>query len=193
MITYFPPPFIYKSSSKRHLENKDELVELILDDYEKNKSKEHLFDYNQNFLNSSQYEDIILKPAQELILNLYNPQNPYKLSKSKPKNIRLKDLWWVLYDNGDYAENHHHGLFGISGVYFLELSDTNTTNFVIQNPYPIANFRPENRQDDLAYRIFEATDVKEGDILLFPSSMQHYVNPVKTRKISIAFNLEILY
>jgi hypothetical protein len=192
MITYFPPPFIFKGHSKNHEQHKEQLVSLILSEFEKNQDNEYKFDYNDNFLNSEQYQDIVLEPTKELLKTLYDPSNFYTISKNKPKNIKLKDIWWVVYNSGTYAETHKHGFYGISGVYFLELNSTNTTNFIVDNPYPISDFKDIGKSGK-ENPLHTADYAQEGDVFLFPSAMHHYVNPVSERKLSIAFNLEILY
>ena len=91
-----------------------------------------------------------------------------------PKNIGfdnwVKTYWWMnFYEKGQYAARHHHNPELYSMIMIIKPSINNCLNFKIQD---------ENRlvQD------------KEGLSLIFPSTIEHWVDPVESDRISIAID-----
>lgn len=83
--------------------------------------------------------------------------------------------WWHQnYVEGGYHGPHDHKSHTISGIYILELEKENTTVFYSQN-------------DDREYS-FVLDDVKEGDLILFDSTVWHSVDPNDGKKIVLCFN-----
>jgi hypothetical protein len=84
------------------------------------------------------------------------------------------DFWYMQYEKGDYVKWHNHPLSTLSAVYFLDLKDN---------------------KDAVSFKTldgsFHIPNVKEGDILIFPSLMVHSTMCVSEEgKTSINFNLK---
>jgi hypothetical protein len=97
------------------------------------------------------------------------------------KNIksRVQDIWWNCYNHGDCVDFHSHGLpTSISGLYILESSEKNPTTFVSSNGF----YDNELHRTDYAV---------EGSILLFPSSLRHYVPMVQNERTTVSFNIKL--
>lgn len=195
MLKLLPAPFIYYGRALNHDKHKQSLINRILPEHNQHqKDTEYKWAPNTdsnvvtNFAKSSidffskqEYNDIIWYTVDKFFDEITN--TPLQPINRKPNDIIVESLWWNVYQPGDFVELHNHHPAGISGIYFLELSDNNTTMFTYDNHFPITDSLP------LWSVYHKADDVKEGDILLFPSRLNHYVSPVKTRKISISFNL----
>jgi ectoine hydroxylase-related dioxygenase (phytanoyl-CoA dioxygenase family) len=93
--------------------------------------------------------------------------------------INITEIWFQQYLNGsEHGWHCHSGNF--TNVYYLELPE-GTPKTQLVNPY--------NQKD-----IIEV-DVKEGDLLAFPSYVLHKApkNLSDKRKTIISYNIDIVY
>lgn len=98
-----------------------------------------------------------------------------------PKKSTVVDIWYNHYVAGQYQEVHSHtNRVDISGIYLLKLDELNKTVFY---SYPTTNTKLYNSTKHLV-------EAKEGDVILFPSYLSHYVQPCEKDRISIAFNIK---
>jgi hypothetical protein len=88
----------------------------------------------------------------------------------------INELWFQQYIKGNTHGWHSHGS-NFTGVYYVELPEDSPKTELVQ---PFTN------------RIFEA-DIKEGDILVFPSYIVHRAPAVEhdVRKTIISFNFNM--
>jgi uncharacterized protein (TIGR02466 family) len=108
---------------------------------------------------------------------------------------RLKLEGWVNV-NGQHAYNrmHTHARFDLSGVYFVKIPPTDSEDSgILQFLNP--SYR-SGRNTDLWEKLSpQAINVKptEGKMLVFPSSLPHWVLPNEEpeERISIAFNIRL--
>ena len=182
MLYFFESPFIFSQNIEKHNQIKSQLLPKILEKYNKNKNNEEYLwkknsetkmitsyhDTSIDLYDDFFYENVIFKPVNNLI-NQINLKVNSKCS--------LENIWWNVYQKNDYADVHNHGPEKLSGLYVLNLNEKNTTVFVTKN--------------DLCLQTHETDYVKEGDVLLFPSSLLHYVRPSKSRRVTISFNILI--
>lgn len=100
--------------------------------------------------------------------------------------------YWVqdYRDKGNYIQRHHHGLDGISGVYWI--MSENAHPLILHNPNPIADYVNFIDRDTTAFTEDKfAFHGKKGMLLLFPSYLQHEVEPSvenNTVRATMAFN-----
>jgi hypothetical protein len=95
-------------------------------------------------------------------------------------------LWTQRYKNGDSHPVHNHGIGFLSAVIYIEFDPSQHQTTTFCSPYPNSFY------GNLDYYIPE--DVCEGDIILFPSLLNHFVVPQKsdlTRTI-MSFNIPVL-
>jgi hypothetical protein len=99
----------------------------------------------------------------------------------QPTISTVHEIWYNQYDaTGDTGQEvHTHPESNYSGVYFLELSEPNATVFYSQVTAVNKTANPSK----------ETKFIEEGDILLFPSNLSHYVLPSKNQRTTIAFNI----
>jgi len=98
-----------------------------------------------------------------------------------PNQPAVSKIWYNYYDSSTttWQNIHIHPDAIYSGIYFLELTEPNTTMFFSQ-------LSAINKTSDSSKK----TDfIEEGDILLFPSTLLHYVLPARQQKITIAFDI----
>ena len=80
----------------------------------------------------------------------------------KEHNFRTEDCWGALYKKGHYIKTHHHWPSALSWTYYLKTSP-NTEPFVFVGQNEEKRIYPE-----------------EGDLIIFPSVMNHRVSVSQT-------------
>lgn len=125
------------------------------------------------------------KKALELKLSMYfnevyNPK--YEV------NLRITQSWVNYTKQGQYHHKHRHPNSFVSGVYYIETSDTDKIYFYNKEPANNIKMPPVmwNTWNSESWW-FEAT---KGDLFLFPSTLEHMVETVNAEntRISLSFN-----
>lgn len=93
--------------------------------------------------------------------------------------VKLNDVWFQQYFKGDTHGWHIHGST-FTGVYYLEFNDQSPSTQLLD---------PFNQNEIIT------VDVKEGDLLVFPSFIIHRAPEIMTdqRKTIISFNIDLEY
>ena len=97
--------------------------------------------------------------------------------------FQIKSLWCQKYRKGNSHGIHNHGSIGFSGIFYAQLKETHkATRFIL----PFADFTNGNALDHYP-------NVKEGDVLFFPSFLLHGADPTTSdeERIIFSFNIEI--
>ena len=157
-------------------------------EYEEMPSKNGHYTTNKKIL------DIIprLKEKIQEHINCYVYQH---IKISTEYNFHILNSWVNRHDIGDEASTHIHSNSLISGVYYLK-TPKDSGRPVFHKPSGTNNLLT----DLFDFRLTEANiinksrytiDIKEGDLLLFPSHLQHSVEKSQTNewRYSLAFNV----
>jgi len=99
------------------------------------------------------------------------------------KDIKITDIWTVTYKKGDYQPVHNHGSSGLTGIIYLDhQKDGSKTTFI----------QPWN--DIFVDETIHATPQEvEGKILLVPSFINHFSDPIDIgKKRILSFDLKLL-
>lgn len=114
--------------------------------------------------------------------------------------IMIDEIWYNCYTDGEYQEPHDHinGSFNtchFSCIHFLSFDKTThkPTSFCD----PLEKIRALSLEFDRnKYKPTYVPDIEEGDFIMFPSYLTHYVEPSASTKdyprITIAMNIKIL-
>jgi|TARA_R100001460_G_scaffold6517_4_gene17102 uncharacterized protein YjlB len=94
------------------------------------------------------------------------------LIKNKFNEVEIDNIWFQVYNTGDFHKFHTHAKANFTNVFYLQLP----TSCVKTNIVDV----------DL--------EIEEGDILTFPAFMKHEspINKFKEFKIIISFNTNVL-
>ena len=107
---------------------------------------------------------------------------PYIADFSGERRIEFTDMWYQKYYKGVQHSYHNHGHSGWSSVIFVEFDPElhEATQFIS----PFNNIWNGNLE------IFQPP-VKEGDMILFPSTIAHEAPPNRsdTRRTIVSYNL----
>tara|TARA_B100001250_G_C19764520_1_gene774075 strand:- start:346 stop:1074 length:729 start_codon:yes stop_codon:yes gene_type:complete len=82
-------------------------------------------------------------------------------------------MWFHQMDKGDYDNWHNHFACQWIGIYYIDLPEGEQTELM-----------------DFEGNVFQP-DVKEGDLLIFPSGYVHRSPPCNNRKTIVAFNFSV--
>lgn len=151
-----------------HTQFKDLLLKQIEDaPYEKRTNNDESISKTDYHIKETQREWV-------KIFTLYT-QNTLKdiLNTLQFQSANFPSVWFQQYHTNDYHDFHHHPMSNYSGIYYLELSDNTYTQILINN---------------------KITDIQvsEGDIVVFPSQVQHRCPKIisNTRRTIISFNFD---
>ena len=201
-----PSEFLYFDQIKEHKEIKAKIIDKIndllqTDEVKENKPfKDCIFktSFNKDEINKFLLDEYIIKrivwdPLDNLI-SKYNKQHFFKISLS---STIITSCWFNAYEKTNFQEIHDHKSkpFYVSNniytpsfslVYILHDENlTNSTVFKYTTTEFINNFINENSKIDTS----EIKNIKEGSVLIFPHTFQHFVIPVMKSRVSIAYNL----
>jgi hypothetical protein len=189
----FPSPFVFHTKVKGHDQIKSTTLHKIiaisdtkLDDplykWSPSFSSEMITNYNfkdYSFLTEDIIRNVIVHPLEELKsylldnhLDVYHSRviNDLFNDNSEPQ---LAHMWWNVYKKADYCPVHDHSGC-LSGVYILHQDELSPLHFNHTNELGATSYCPS---------------VSEGSVVLFPSSLAHFLCPVQTHRITISFNL----
>ena len=104
-------------------------------------------------------------------------------------SLKLQNWWVNVNKKGDYNERHTHPGSDLSLVWYFT-DNNNSLRFIDSN---IHTRNALTFCKELNYNTCLEWDATAGTIIVFPSDLQHAVEPHKLRtpRISIAFNLNI--
>lgn len=162
-------------SIDKHFEIKDKLIKLIEESPASAQEDDAIITKTDYFLDRSEdeglskYYDFFLKECIDDIQHILNYYIKY------PGSFLMDNGWFQIYEKGDIHNWHIHEDSFYNAVYFLEF--------------------PEDGPGTEFYEPFTGSifsmNVKEGDLLIFPSQYIHRSpkNQSEGRKTIIAFNI----
>jgi uncharacterized protein (TIGR02466 family) len=157
--------FIYKSEDNCHKNSG-------------NKSSNDTYILNNNQLND--ISNFCQNASKVFFEKIYNPINDVE--------IYITQSWLNWTYSNEYHHTHAHPNSIISGVFYIN-ADKSFDNITFgKHNYKMIEMYPKAYND---YNTDEVDfKVKTGELLLFPSNLQHRVNTTKgnTSRISLAFN-----
>lgn len=195
MIVNLFSPFYYKSVFNEHYRVRTVLLNHIKQKYEENPNNQPS-SWSCRVHTSQSKED----PIFEKVKGYYRNATDFFLKQINfpDSRIDISEMWYNAYGKGQWQESHtHHGNEDVyfSAVHFLKYDKNihppltmNNLNRVLMEP------RFEGRQSSLDYwNMSKNIEVEEGDIIFFPSLLEHQVNIQETDelRITVSFNVKI--
>ena len=152
-----------------------------------NKGGWHSENFQLTDQNSIQFK-FALK-VQEYILNAFQNFG----WKIKNKNIRISEMWAIINKKNDFNVIHTHPNCYLSAAYYVK-APNNCGKFEIEHPNIAKKYAfPEIETKNELNLEVASIEIKEGDLLLFPSYLPHKVsqNFSEEDRIVISFNVDI--
>ena len=201
-----PSEFLYFDNIKEHNEIKSKIIDKIKNLIKTNEIKTNTpfkncifktsfnkFEMNQFLMDEFIVKKLVWDPLDDLI-NKYNTINYFKIHI---KSSIITNCWFNSYEHNNFQEIHSHKDFPIyknnniytssfSLVYILHDENlTNSTVFKYNKTDFIWNFIDRNGNIDTS----NISNIKEGSVLIFPHTFEHFVIPVMKTRVSIAYNI----
>lgn len=124
--------------------------------------------------------DFIESSVSEYFKSVYNPKNNVSL--------RITQSWCNYTEPGQHHHKHAHPNSFVSGVFYLQANRETDKIYFFRDGFQQIKLPPENwntwNSDSWWF------DVGAGDLVLFPSSLEHMVETVQgdQTRISLSFN-----
>jgi hypothetical protein len=180
MLIEFHNPFVFWTSVKNHAEIKDILVKNI----KKTVNNPSAIHNHNEFTVTSYYNQTYDYFTDEMLKNIiWDPLEQMHIEKNitTPKSYTLDGLWWNYYYPGGFAKVHSHAPSDWSGVYIVHLEEPNSTNFYAHyGSAPNSGYMNQQQKMDM---------VNEGDVMIFPSFLEHSFDPCTKDRIIFAFDV----
>tara|TARA_B000000609_G_scaffold111701_1_gene86438 strand:- start:190 stop:768 length:579 start_codon:yes stop_codon:yes gene_type:complete len=179
MIHEFNAPFVFWTKVNNHKKIKDTLVPIIKTISNNDNSTVTVdgstttyYHQTYSYFTSDMIDDIILKPIEQM----HTEKN-----LNRPLRFHLDALWWNNYTSGGRTKVHKHQHADWSGIYLLHLEEPNTTTFYSQyGEAPNIGYMNQHKVMDNAV---------EGDVMIFPSFMQHCADACTKNRIIVSFDV----
>ncbi len=193
MLLFFSTP-VWVSELNDHRKINDELIQYILN--EKNKDPIGKRKSNVNGWHSNEFnlQDEKLKK----FLNSLTPKiHEATLDMGwdiTNQLVKITSMWSIINKKNSFNERHHHGNSALSAAYYVQ-ADENAGDIVFYDPRNAFTFShpSSTKVNDLNAQI-KSIRPKSGNLVLFPSYLDHSVNPSKSEKdrIVISFNVSLI-
>ena len=190
-ITFYTTKYQYRKKTNEWIKN--QLVPLIEKDLKKESTINENWDCNsktsfhleKNIMNA--YKHLYYEKIEEF-LEIMN------VNKKMLPKYEINSIWYNSYDNLDYQERHDHFPEHFSMIHYLQFDSKEHYGTKFFNPcVPSLQFTQQQIFNRMNQQFLEFDDVEEGDMIFFPSFVQHLVKPNKSHKnrITIALNLKL--
>jgi hypothetical protein len=199
-VYYFPTNFVYWQQVKNH----DKIKDILLTQIEKIKhlsvtgniglhaastDYEHKFNKNKLLTDKNMIKDIVWDPLDDAIHLLNSRDNTNKIVFNEST---ISESWYTEYNEGGNFTLHNHvgtSIDTFSMIYILKDENKNNTTVFreMTNDWISTS---SNCISETSFDTSMVKDIKEGSVLIFPSTLYHYVSSVKIPgRITIAINL----
>lgn len=183
ILPLFSIPVSINKNVNLALEIKDEVIN---SEYQRRPHASMYCTTNSKLLNEPRFEK--LKEYIKNTVDIYAKQ----VLRIEDNEFQMVTSWAVKHNTNDYAEPHIHTNSLISGVFYVEteqdsgdivFKNTNTTVFS-------STIFPEVKEHNLFNAQEWTINPQQGMLLLFPSTLWHYVKPNlnENDRYVVAFN-----
>ena len=194
ILKFFPQPiFKYKVQDYKQ-------VNAQLSDYIYNLKREnekgldrtnvngwHSQNFNLKDKNSIQYKFLI--SMKEYIFDVFDNYG----WDIDPKKIVCTEMWAIINKKDSFNLIHTHPNSYLSAAYYVKAPE-NCGKFLVENPNVVSNhsYPKINKETEFNANI-RGLNVKEGDLLFFPSYLPHKVgrNMSNEDRIVVSFNINV--
>lgn len=181
---------IYLNPVAAHGETKDSVLKEI------EKLKEDPRSYNPSG-NERVYSDYLFgdepkaRKYKDEVIDSVKPNIEEFMGLVGANQLDFGQIWFQRYETHSFHGVHNHWPSFFSVVYYLEFDPNEHRGTVFANPnrLQIDLYRARNIKLPVAF----APDIKEGDILIFPSFLDHYapMNVSDKPRTIISFNFDL--
>ena len=175
---------------KSHTKLKDKALSLEKEDDGRTISNEGGFQSNEFTMKDTLAHDFF----HDILPVIHQYTSVFQLAYNH--DTMLNNLWYNVNRKNNFNYAHTHGGSNYSGIYYLSVPE-NSGKLVFNNPDTMIKNLTFYGQPMKTFNEYNSTQFnvipKEKLLVLFPSHIEHYVEPNKSDepRISIAFNIII--
>ena len=174
--------------------NNQEIIDYILQLKKNNKSQmySNVGGWQNNIVNLN---NLHIKKLVETTLEKTNSLKD-ELGFKKEKKVILNNMWVNVNEKNNFNLSHDHPISFFSAVYYVKVPK-NSGRIVFENVNPLHAWCVNNNSvehfNHFTSNVWKLTP-KEGDLVIFPSWLKHYVeaNESDETRISISFNTHLI-
>ena len=177
-----------KKFSKKELDfiinhDKDSRAKIGLNPKSTLLAKRNFGSENKHVLDQKQFKN--LKKELELILQDYFDKIICPANDIVPY---ITQSWLNYSEPGKFHHEHNHSNSYVSGVVYIQCHETLDKISFVNHGYKM--IRPEVKEHNVFNSLVWTIPVKTNDVVLFPSSVSHFVPPNEgnNTRISLSFN-----
>ena len=194
------PVTIFQSNIRENNSLKEKYLPKIMGAYDSGKIKipngwdtaNICSSFDDDKINHQVFDQELLKMYQKYVTRFFDKEVQYD----------IVDLWFNCYQNGEYQEQHNHlnpDIFvpdtaHFACIHFLKFDPEVHESAIFVDP--ITNLRFTSLEMDSNHYVSKyCPQVDEGDLLMFPNYLEHYVRPVSPTpgnpRVTISFNISV--
>ena len=196
LFTLFPTP-VYRLSVAGHRKFKQTIVPKLLDTFKKEPNRKAPW---AKLCNTWQIhlEEINPKDFEIISADIQLAIETYLAYLQVPPFSYEYHGWINVHDSDMYQEVHNHIPAIISGIYYIQFDTDKHNSVQFINPNPVYHTLMNTLNLDVHNPMMGPSthiglDFNEGDVVLFPSTLDHFVpksiEPSDTFRISLSFNV----
>jgi len=109
------------------------------------------------------------------------------------QSVKIKSVWAIINEKEAWNQKHHHSNSDLSAAYYVSAYD-NCGDIVFYDPRPApVNNHPISKSPNKLNATVNSIKPEPGMLVLFPSYLEHSVNPnlSKEKRIVISFNISL--
>ena len=110
------------------------------------------------------------------------------------QDVKITNMWSIINKKDSFNDRHHHGNSDLSAAYYVS-ADEVSGDIVFYDPRQAFTFsHPQSSEINNLNAQVKSVTPKSGTLVLFPSYLDHSVNPSKSSKdrIVISFNVSLI-
>ena len=110
-----------------------------------------------------------------------------------PGKVNLTEMWAIINKKNSFNIEHTHPNNYLSAAYYVKAPE-NCGKFLVENPNLVSNHSyPKIKNENELNASIRGLNVKEGDLLFFPSYLPHKVgrNESDEDRVVISFNINV--
>ena len=195
ILSYFSHP-IFQYKLENHKEHNRDLAKYIYQLYDEDKDgvqKTNISGWHSKsfiFSDKKNAPSIFFNAIQGFVVDVFKNYGwLYDTNK-----VVCSSMWSIINKKNSFNIEHTHPNNYLSAAYYVKAPD-NCGRFSITNPHMISRDKIPKRTDRTEFnRNAAQIEVKEGDLLIFPSYLPHSVEQNKSDedRIVISFNIDII-
>jgi len=171
----FPSDFVYWTDAKDHENMKQLVMERV-----KNQQLDEAVAVNTEPHDEPDlqgYAPFMLTEVYPALHKMFD-EMPFL---QRPSRMDCTKIWFVEYNEGAHLNADIHRESQISGCYFAELNEPNTTLFTSYT----------GMQNEMFQSMFRPDFIKEGQIMFFPSHLLRSVLPSTKHQVVVLFDVKL--